>query len=314
MVAVSSATPHRVFAGTRGDGVWMSEDCGASWRKPCFGRRGPGKVRSVALDPTNPDTVYAGTEPIDLFVSADAAKSWTRLDAVWDEPWAAKAVYPERRAIEPHVRDIAVDPLDPKTVFIGLQVGYMLKTSDGGASWRVLDQGLDADVHSIALHPLRPRQMWIATGGDSMRAGLANGRALYRSEDGGESWQPMAMAEFPDHEYGVPLAVNPQHPDVLYAAVASGPPSSWGRKPEGAQCLIIRSGDAGVHWERWGDGLGGLARQFVEAMAVDPGEPDRLYIAFRSGTLCVSEDGGGAWLPLNLEVPDVQDLKLVHAE
>src|SRR5438552_796863 len=84
MVAVSPAAPHRVFAGTRGDGVWVSEDYGVSWRKPCFGRRGPGKVRSVALDPSNPNRVYAGTEPIDLFVSEDAAKSWTRLDAVWD--------------------------------------------------------------------------------------------------------------------------------------------------------------------------------------------------------------------------------------
>ena len=82
---MSPAAPHRVFAGTRGDGVWVSEDYGVSWRKPCFGRRGPGKVRSVALDPSNPNRVYAGTEPIDLFVSEDAAKSWTRLDSATDE-------------------------------------------------------------------------------------------------------------------------------------------------------------------------------------------------------------------------------------
>lgn len=314
MVAVSPTAPHRVFAGTRGDGVWLTEDCGASWRKPCFGRRGPGKVRSVTLDPSDPEMVYAGTEPIDLFVSSDAAKSWTRLDSVWDAPWTAKASYPERRAIEPHVRDIAVDPVDPHTVFIGLQVGYILKTSDGGASWRVLDQGLDADVHSIVIHPLKPHQLWIATGGDFMRAGLANGRALYRSQDGGESWLPMAMEEFPNHEYGVPLVVNPRHPDTLYAAIANGPPSSWARQPAGARCLIIRSTDAGVSWENTGDSLAELSKEFVEAMAVEPGDPDRLYIAFRSGTLCVSEDGGGTWHRLDAQVSHVQDVKLVHTE
>ena len=41
----------KVFAGTRGDGVWVSEDFGASWKKPCYGKRGPGKVRCLAFDP-----------------------------------------------------------------------------------------------------------------------------------------------------------------------------------------------------------------------------------------------------------------------
>ena len=48
-VAVSPQAPNKVFAGTRGDGVWVSEDFGATWKKPCYGKRGPGKVRCLIL-------------------------------------------------------------------------------------------------------------------------------------------------------------------------------------------------------------------------------------------------------------------------
>jgi hypothetical protein len=75
-VAVSPAAPNKVFAGTRGDGVWLSEDFGATWTKPCYGKRGPGKVRCLTIDPVDSNTLYGGTEPIDVFVSRDAAKSW----------------------------------------------------------------------------------------------------------------------------------------------------------------------------------------------------------------------------------------------
>ncbi len=130
-VAVSPNAPNKVFAGTRGDGVWVSEDFGASWKKPCYGKRGPGKVRCLTFDPRNSNTLYAGTEPIDVFVSHDEAKSWERLDSVWNIPWVSTVTYPVA-AVEPHVRDITIDPKDPKTMYVALQVGYMLKTTDGG--------------------------------------------------------------------------------------------------------------------------------------------------------------------------------------
>ncbi|HEX5606242.1 MAG TPA: hypothetical protein VFY96_06990, partial [Candidatus Binatia bacterium] len=79
-VVVSPNSPNKVFAGTRGDGVWLSEDFGATWKKPCYGKRGPGKVRCLTFDPHDSKTLYTGTEPIDVFVTRDEAKSWERLD------------------------------------------------------------------------------------------------------------------------------------------------------------------------------------------------------------------------------------------
>ena len=107
-VAVAPSAPNKVFAGTRGDGVWLSEDFGATWKKPCYGKRGPGKVRCLTIDPRDPDTLYAGTEPIDVFISRDSAKSWERLDSVWNIPWVRTVDYPVA-VVEPHVRDITIE-------------------------------------------------------------------------------------------------------------------------------------------------------------------------------------------------------------
>ena len=100
-VVVSPNSPNKVFAGTRGDGVWLSEDFGATWKKPCYGKRGPGKVRCLSFDPRDPNTLYAGTEPIDVFISRDEAKNWQRLDSVWNIPWVSTITYPVA-AVEPH--------------------------------------------------------------------------------------------------------------------------------------------------------------------------------------------------------------------
>jgi photosystem II stability/assembly factor-like uncharacterized protein len=307
-VAAGEAAPNQVLAGTRGDGVWLSEDFGESWRKPSYGKRGPGKVRCVTVDPHNPRRIYAGCEPIDIFVSDDLGASWRRLDSVWEVPWVETVPYPVA-TVEPHVRDIAVDPKDPNTLYAALQVGYILKSTDGGASWKLLDKDFDCDVHTMAIHPGRPKTMLIATGGHDSRKGSAPGRALYKTDDGGDTWSPIGM-EF-SQEYSVPLVMNPQNPDVLYSSLAHGQPNKW-RRPTGAECVVIRSGDGGCSWSKLDLG-GELGRGFVEAIAVDPSSSDRLYAACRSGELLSSDDGGSSWQQLEPRVSAVANMKCVSA-
>lgn len=167
--AVPSA-PNRVLAGTRGDGVWLSDDFGEKWRKPSYGKRGPGKVRCLTTAPDDAKRLYAGTEPIDVFVSEDLGASWLRLDSVWDDPFVATVPYPVA-TVEPHVRDIAIDPTHPDTMYAALQVGYILKSANGGETWRLLNKDFDCDVHTIVVDPTNPRRVLIATGGHDARQG-----------------------------------------------------------------------------------------------------------------------------------------------
>src|SRR5207247_1087474 len=98
---------------------------------------------------------YAGTEPIDVFVSEDLGASWLRIESVWDDPFVADVTYPVA-TVEPHVRDITLDPAHPDTIYAALQVGYMLKSTDGGETWKLLNRDLDCDVHTIVVDPSRP--------------------------------------------------------------------------------------------------------------------------------------------------------------
>ncbi len=307
-VAFDPTSPNRVFAGTRGDGVWVSEDAGKNWSKPSYGKRGPGKVRCVAVDPKNPQRIYAGCEPIDIFVSEDQCKTWERLDSVWDVPFVASVTYPVS-TVEPHVRDISIDPNDPNILYAALQVGYILKSTDAGRNWKLLNQNLDCDVHTIVIDPANTNNIFVATGGHDSRSGRAPGRALYASTDGGESWAPRAM-NF-SQEYSVPLTMSPVDSNVLYSSLAHGQPNMW-RRPTGAESMLVRTKDGGQSWEQLSRGLDGAQKEFAEAIIVDREEPNRLYAAQRSGDIYASEDGGDSWTSVDARVPGVSSAKIAR--
>jgi photosystem II stability/assembly factor-like uncharacterized protein len=308
-VAAVPGSPERVLAATRGDGVWLSEDGGQRWKKPCYGKPGPGKVHCLAFDPRNPTRIFAGCEPIDVFVSDDLGRRWERLASVRELPWIDSIDYPVP-TVEPHVRDITIDPTDPRTIYVALQVGHMIKSTDGGATWQLLNRDLDADVHTIVVDPTATDQIVVATGGHDCRAGVAKGRALYRSLDGGVSWSPVG-AEF-SQEYSVPLVVSPSDPRVMYAALANGQPGQW-RRPTGAESVLVRTADGGSTWERLELGLPELSKDFPEALAVAAGDADQVYAAFRGGEVLSSDDAGRSWAQLDVRVPAAHDIQHVAA-
>jgi photosystem II stability/assembly factor-like uncharacterized protein len=305
-VAVSPGSPNKIFAGTRGDGVWMSEDFGKSWKKPSYGRRGPGKVRSLTVDPHDARRLYAGGEPIDIHVSENEGKDWDRLDSLRDIPFIAEVSYPVA-SVEPHVRDVTVDPTDPNIVYAALQLGYIAKSTDAGKTWKILNNNIDCDVHTIEVDPSNPRRICIATGGHDARYGTAPGRALYLSENAGDSWVPVAM-NF-TQEYAVPLVLDTRSPNLLYSAVANGQPGQW-RRDSGAESALIRSSDGGKTWKRLEPGVDG--EDFPAVIAVDDAVPGHVYVGYRKGDFYVSDDHGDSWAAIGLNVSGPSSVALVH--
>ena len=307
-VAVVPGFPNKVLAGTRGDGGLVSEDFGETWRKPNRGKPGPGKVKCVTISPHDSSIWYAGTEPIAVWVTSDSGTNWDSLDGIWEIPTLANIDYPVP-AVEPHVRDIIIHPSDANIIYATLQVGYMIKSTDGGMTWTMVNQNVDADIHVVVAHPDDPEHVYVSTGGHSHRLGEAPGRALYESRDGGDSWEPIAM-EF-EQEYSVPLAMHPRNPNVLYSAIAFDNPGGWRGREGGAKGGVIRTNDGGISWAFADTGFEEVTRDFVETITFDEILPDHVYLGTRKGDVFSSEDAGESWSKIDIDLPELTDIHVI---
>lgn len=307
-VLTSAARPREALAATRGDGVWLTTDSGASWSKPSYGRFGPAKVQCLSRDPKAADRIVAGCEPIDLFISEDLGRTWERQASLRDLPFVESIRYPVP-SVEPHVRDIRFDARDSDKMYVALQVGYMVRTEDGGKSWDLIDDGVDADIHTIVADPASFERVTVATGGHDCRAGVAPGRALYNSLDGGQHWTPVAM-QF-SQEYSVPLVAHAARPAVMVTCLAHGVPP-WTGRPNGAEAVMIRSKDAGHTWHELNTSGTLLGQFFAMGLTFDETDPNGIYAGLWSGQLIRSTDGGDSWQTLDVRLPGaITDLKCV---
>jgi hypothetical protein len=160
-LAVDPADPDTVYAGLREGGVRRSVDGGRSWvdcRLP-----EPG-VFSLAVSAAD-GAVYAGTEPSRLFRSDDHGESWRELDALLELPSRPHWSFPPRPWTS-HVRWIAPSPHDADLILVGIELGGLMRSSDGGQSWQDHRPGAQPDVHSLAWHPHTPGRAYEAGGGE----------------------------------------------------------------------------------------------------------------------------------------------------
>jgi hypothetical protein len=193
----------RVLVGTRG-GVLLSHDGGAAWAR--IELPAP-SVFSVAIGPAD-GALYAGTEPSRLFVSHDGA-SWSELEALQDIPSRHTWSYPPRPWTH-HVRWIAPDPHRAQRLLVGIELGGLMASEDGGATFADHAPGAKRDVHQLAWHPSASGYAYQAAGDGA--AWTSDGGRIWRAADAGR-----------DLHYCWALAVDPADPERWYVSAASGP-------------------------------------------------------------------------------------------
>ena len=273
-VAVDARRPERIAAGSRGAGVWTSEDGGATWADA--GLPAP-DVFSVAFGPDG--ALYAGCEPSALYVRREG-EPWRELSALRELPSAPTWSFPPRPWTS-HVRWIAPSPHDAGLVLVGIELGGLMRTTDGGETWADHRPGAQRDVHALAWHPTEPGRAYEAAGG---------GAAW--SRDGGETWEPADDGR--DRHYTWALAVDPSDPDRWYVSAAPGPFEAHGDLP-------ARSGlwrwCAGGPWEELDLGLPRPLETMPYALAWADG---RLVAGLRDGRLLESDDAGETWRSLEV--------------
>src|ERR671936_2683254 len=173
-LAVDPADPDTVYAGLREGGVRRTTDGGRSWIN--CGLPEPG-VFSLAVS-TVGGAIYAGTEPSRLFRSDDRGESWRELEGLLDLPSRPTWSFPPRPWTS-HVRWIAPSPHDANLVLVGIELGGLMRSVDGGETWQDHRPGAQRDVHSLAWHPRASGRAYEAGGGGSAW-----------SEDAGDTWRP----------------------------------------------------------------------------------------------------------------------------
>jgi hypothetical protein len=275
-VAVDARNPERVLVGCRGGGVFESEDGGSTWRDAGLPTT---DVFSVAYSPAD-GAAFAGCEPSALWARRNG--DWQELSALRELPSAPTWSFPPRPWTS-HVRWIAPSPHEAELILAGIELGGLMRTSDGGATWEDHRPGAQRDVHSLAWHPTEPGRAYEAAGGGSAW-----------SRDEGETW--VRVDDGRDRHYTWALAVDPADPDCWFVSAAPGPFEAHGARPSALAALYRWRGQG--PWEELDLGLPRPLETMPYALAATD---ETLVVALSDGRLFGSDDQGEGWRPLEAD-------------
>jgi photosystem II stability/assembly factor-like uncharacterized protein len=298
-VAVDPRDPNRVYVGTFDDGLYASDDGGESWRESW--EAVPDRwVMAISVSPSHVQNgvsvVYAGTEPSNLYRSEDGGMTWQLLPELRRLPSEPRWSFPPRPWTH-HVSTIALHPTDPDSLVVGIELGGVMRSADGGRTWIDHNPQAHSDAHQLLTHPLAPDRVYEVAG---------QGIAL--SADRGESWRRMDSGL--DRHYAWAVAADPADPDLWYASISRGPYAAHSRG-DGQSRLLRSRGNGWSAVDDWGDDP--ELRRMPYALAALPGQPGRLLVGLRGGTILLGDDAGETWSRVEPGLPDVIGLAVAPA-
>ncbi|WP_287127399.1 hypothetical protein [Candidatus Cyanaurora vandensis] len=187
---------------------------------------------------------------------------------------------------------------DPDTFYVGTATGGVWKTTNGGTTWNpIFDRQTTSSVGAIALDQNNPETVWVGTGEANTRNSAGVGRGVFKSLDGGKTWQFLGLGKTGHISR---LLLDPRNPNTAYVAALG---TIWGENPERG---VFKTMDGGKTWRQvlYVNGRTGAAD-----LVMDPKNPQRLIAALweyrrwpwfaKSGGagsgLYVSNNGGEDW-------------------
>jgi photosystem II stability/assembly factor-like uncharacterized protein len=202
--------------------------------------------------------------------------------------------------------DVEGVPGNPNLVYVGTASGGVWKTTNGGVTWTpIFERQGTLSVGDMALEPNNPDVIWVGTGESNVRNSVSFGDGVYKSVDGGKSWQHMGLR---DSRHISRIVISPHNPNVVYVGAlghAFGPNEERG---------VFMTTDGGKSWTKtlYIDNAHGVAD-----MDIDPNNPNILYAAMwhferkpwthtsgsERGGVFRSLDGGRTWNKLAKGLP-----------
>ena len=330
--AAAPSRPTTVYAGLSFGGIFRSLDGGATWSFAGAGLSFHDAVRSIVVDASQPEKVWAGTTQ-GIYRSTDGGASWARvianggtslvqdpvshtLYAGFESGLMLRGTHDGRSwqtlAGAPlDVLNLAIDPFHPQTLYV-TNYGQLFKSTNGGARWFRLTQGLPSDsLDALTIDP-RSGTLYVAS-----RSGENPGKVVFRSDDGGANWTAVDGGMLP----GITtfLAADLKAKGVVWALSgesayrSSDRGRTWSLADRGlpagdgailtlfpgASTLLagtqegaFRSADQGASWNRSNQGLRAAS---ITGLALDPLRPARLWASLASREVFRTVTGGGRW-------------------
>ncbi|MDP9160368.1 MAG: glycoside hydrolase [Acidobacteriota bacterium] len=298
-IAIAASDPNTIYVGSGeglhrpdlsvGDGIYKSTDGGTNWTH--LGLRDGQQIPALAVDPRDPKRVFAAVlghpygpnEGRGLFRSTDGGQNWE------------KVLYKNENT---GASDVEIDPSNPNTVYASLWEaregpwednnvfngtgGGLFKSTDGGTTWRTLQNGLPKNVTQINLTiaPSQPSRLYAVVGtNEKGEYGSNKGLGFYRSDDAGENWyaattDPRPALRIGGGDLAMPK-VDPKNPDVVYSA----------------SIVTVRSTDGGKTWTGIRGAPGG---DDYQNLWINPENPNIILLVADQGAI-VTVNGGQTW-------------------
>jgi photosystem II stability/assembly factor-like uncharacterized protein len=301
--AADPSNDKHLYLGTTNSWIYETNDGGATWQRLAkLAKTDDLILDNIVVDQSDPKTLLAGAWVVDhpdggLFLSHDAGKTWTTVDAMAGQSIRALTQAPSdpkiliagtlkgvfrsedsgvhwtqitpQGSMELHeVESIAIDPKEPRTIYAGTW-HLPWKTTDGGATWHNIKQGLieDSDVFSIIIDPTVTSVVYTSA---------CSG--IYRSDTGGELYHKVQGIPMTARRTRV-LMLDPTNRNAVYAGTTEG---------------LYKTLNGGVNWRLMTE-----PDVIVNDVFVDPKNPEHVLLATdRSGVL-ESDDAGATFKASN---------------
>jgi photosystem II stability/assembly factor-like uncharacterized protein len=249
-IAVSGSPNFAIFIATP-EGIFKSNDGGEKWSQLRKGLLNE-KVRSIVINHEDPQIVYAGTAN-GIFKSEDGGENWSE----WiEESTGLNHV---------DINDLAIHPQDPDILFAGT-AGGLYTSDDEGESWELaFDGGLYQDSKDVKFIRISPSAKNIY---------LGTNKFIFKSSDGGNTWERKWENEFSD---AVDLIVLDTDPEFLYVGTKKG---------------LYKSFNWGITWEKDKE----MKSEAIQAIHISPQNQSIIYLATED-KIFFSKNGGDHWLP-----------------
>jgi photosystem II stability/assembly factor-like uncharacterized protein len=261
-----------------------------AWRS--IGPSRGGRVLAVAGDPANPLVFYFGATGGGVWKTEDGGQNWRNISDGTFKTGAVGA--------------IAVAPSNPNVIYVGMgeaafrgNASYgdgVYKSTDGGKTWQNVGLAPTRHISRIRVHPKDPNLVYVAALGDGF--GPSPDRGLYRSKDGGKSWEKILFRN--DDTGAADLVFDPNDPKVMYASLLELRRFPWAIRSAGPGTGLFKSTDGGDTWKEitsnpgLPDGLKGRI-----GLALSPVKPERVWAIIDAATgkkgVFRSDDGGATW-------------------